>query len=110
MPGMKHCLPSFGACKVFCVFGLKGRNELSGSVPSQLGQLSSLGQLYLFDTELTGRIPSELDQMLALQYLYLDDNALTGTLSTEVGRLQGILRIYAYMNNQLSGSLPSQLG
>ena len=77
----------------------------SGRLPTELGQLTALKQLNLYNNELTGecnqtclnaignrvyhsvthlfawfsgRIPTELGQLAALAHLQLDDNKLTG--------------------------------
>ena len=39
-------------------------NELTGAIPSELGNLTSLTRLDLFDNELTGVIPPELRRHL----------------------------------------------
>ena len=51
------------------------RNELSGSIPVELAQLSSLKYLVLDDNKLSGSIPVELAQLSNLEYLSLGDNA-----------------------------------
>ena len=50
---------------------------LSGTIPSELGQLSSLTSLHLDANALTGSLPSELGQLTSLQALDLSHNALT---------------------------------
>lgn len=44
-----------------------GHNLVSGSVPSQLGELGSLKILDLTHNQLTGAVPSELGKLSALQ-------------------------------------------
>ena len=46
-------------------------NELSGSIPRALGNLSNLTRLSLSHNDLTGSIPSELGSLSNLNYLYL---------------------------------------
>lgn len=52
-------------------------NRFSGSVPTWLGAMPSLQNVYLFDNELTGAIPRELS---SAQFIAFDvsDNQLTG--------------------------------
>ena len=44
-------------------------NDLTGTIPSELGSLSSLEVLYLYDNDLTGTIPSELGSLSALELM-----------------------------------------
>jgi len=84
-------------------------NQLTGSIPSELGKLSNLRYLYLYDNQLTGSIPSELGNLSNLTYLDLSDNQLTGSIPTELGNLSN-LGWLELNNNELTGSIPSELG
>ncbi len=84
-------------------------NQLTGSIPSELGSLASLQYLYLQDNELTGSIPSELGSLTSLQWLYLHNNQLTGSIPTQLGSLASLQQLFL-RNNQLTGSIPTQLG
>jgi len=53
-------------------------NQLTGEIPSELGNLSNLYRLYLSGNQLTGEIPLEL-MNLNLSKLNLDNNYLTAT-------------------------------
>ena len=52
-------------------------NELTGSIPPELGDLANLTELGLADNELTGSIPPELGDLANLTELELDNNELT---------------------------------
>ena len=60
-------------------------NQLTGTIPSELGNLAGLEGLYLGRNRLTGSIPAELGN-LALDTLDLSYNQLTGVLPSETGR------------------------
>ena len=85
------------------------RNQLTGTIPSELGGLSNLIVLWLLDNQLTGTIPSELGNLSNLINLWLWDNQLTGTIPAELGDLAS-LRELMLRDNQLSGTIPSELG
>ena len=52
------------------------QNGLSGTIPAELGNLTSLQALYLWGNGLSGTIPAELESLTNLQRLYLYDNSI----------------------------------
>ena len=84
-------------------------NRLSGTIPSELGQLSKFEFLFLCDNRLTGTIPSELGQLSNLRSLTLGRNRLSGTIPSELGQLSKLVNLYLY-NNRLTGTIPKELG
>ena len=62
-------------------------NNLTGVIPSGLGQLISLERLDLQGNHLTGSIPGELSNLTSLQRVDLDYNQLTGALPSWLGNL-----------------------
>lgn len=84
-------------------------NHLSGIIPPQLGDLTSLRDLRLNSNDLSGSIPSELGSMAALTVLYLSGNQLTGSIPPELGDLSSVTAL-SLGSNQLTGSIPPELG
>ena len=84
-------------------------NQLTGSIPAELGNLSSLRGLYLSNNHLTGSIPAELGNLSSLVVLSLSSNQLTGSIPAELGNLSRLRQLYL-SNNQLTGSIPAELG
>jgi Leucine-rich repeat (LRR) protein len=84
-------------------------NQLTSSIPTELGNLSKLESLNLSDNQLTGSIPTELVNLTKLTYLDLSDNQFTGSIPTELGNLNNLERL-DLSNNQLTGSIPTELG
>ncbi|NQU67207.1 MAG: leucine-rich repeat domain-containing protein, partial [Candidatus Marinimicrobia bacterium] len=84
-------------------------NELTGSIPPELGNLTNLERLWLSDNQLTGSIPSELGNLTNLQMLWLYDNQLTGSIPSELGDLTNLTYL-ELSYNQLTGSIPAELG
>jgi len=84
-------------------------NNLSGTIPASLGNLSQLQRLSFFLNQLTGNIPAALGNLLNLQSLNLDFNQLTGSIPPGLGNLSQ-LHYLSLSHNQLSGSIPASLG
>ena len=82
-------------------------NNLTGSIPAELGNLPGLNDLRLNSNELTGSIPAELGNLTALSILNLFDNSLTGAIPAELGSLAA-LRILWLLENSLTGSIPAE--
>lgn len=84
-------------------------NPLTGVIPSELGQLSTLSAIRLEDCQLTGHIPSQLGLMTALESLHFEFNILSGPIPSEMG-LQTSLDFIAMHSNKLTGSIPVEIG
>ena len=82
-----------------------GDNNLSGSIPAELGGLANLTSLGLTNNQLTGTIPAELGDLANLVELHLWGNQLTGTIPAELGDLAN-LTILDLNGNQLTGTVP----
>ncbi len=80
-------------------------NNLSGSLPSALGNLTALQTLDLASGELTGGIPN-WSSLVNLRALDLSGNLLTGTIPSFLGNLTTLTVEIDLHNNQLSGGLP----
>jgi hypothetical protein len=84
-------------------------NQLSGTLPPELGNLSRLRVMNLAANQLHEGIPPELGRLSRLQYLSLAANPLAGPIPPELGRLSQL----EYLNlagDQLSGNIPPELG
>ena len=84
-------------------------NELSGSIPPQLGTLSNLTSLLLDDNRLSGSIPPELGSLSKLTALNLAINRLTGSIPAELGNLTNLTYIFIASHNRLEGCVPKGL-
>jgi len=83
-------------------------NQLSGSIPPELNNLMNLQSLSLNSNQLSGSIPPELGNLTNLWYLWLNNNQLSGSIPPELGNLTNLLGL-GLDSNQLSGSIPQQL-
>jgi len=86
-------------------------NQLSGEIPSEIGQLDGLGLevLDLSRNQLSGPVPSQLGQFINIRELYLSSNQLSGPIPSQLGQLFSLV-VLDLSSNQLSGPIPSQLG
>ena len=84
-------------------------NQLRGSIPPEIGNLSNLTYLFLYSNQLTGSIPPEIGNLSNLQLLYLFNNQLTGSIPPEIGNLSNLIYLYL-ADNQLTGSIPPEIG
>ncbi len=83
-------------------------NNLTGTLPAQLGDLTHLRRLVLDNNELTGRIPPELDNLGELTMLDLSWNALEGSIPSELGMLTSLDTLDLF-SNDLTGTIPPTL-
>ena len=84
-------------------------NQLTGRIPQELGNLANLNSLLLCNNQLTGSIPPELGNLTNLVSLGLSDIQLTGSIPRELGNLTNLTGL-ALVGNQLTGSIPPELG
>ena len=85
-------------------------NNLSGSIPGELGQLEGLAALdFGQNWHLTGRIPPQIGNLANLQLLHLQFTDVTGPIPPELGSLAELTDLY-FWRNRLSGSIPPELG
>ena len=83
-------------------------NRLRGSIPSELGDLTYLGELYLHSNNLGGTIPPELGNLTKLTVLRLYNNGLSGSIPPEFGNLVNLVSL-ELESNKLSGTIPPEL-
>ncbi|KAL5839250.1 hypothetical protein ACOSQ3_011958 [Xanthoceras sorbifolium] len=87
--------------KSISVFG----NRLSGSIPSHLGNITSLTYLDLEANQFSGTVPAELGKLVNLETLRLSSNSLTGSLPMELAELKN-LTDFRINDNNFNGSIP----
>ncbi|MEQ8473539.1 MAG: FG-GAP-like repeat-containing protein [Marinoscillum sp.] len=80
-------------------------NQLE-TIPAEIGGFPGLLQLDLSLNNISGDLPTELGQNTSLQYLLLYRNSFTGNIPTEWGSLSE-LRVIDLSDNQLSGDVPA---
>ena len=86
------------------------KNRFSGTLPTQLGQLSLLNDEENFNSnELSGTLPSQLGMQTSLAGVFsVYSNRMSGFIPTELGKLT-LSSVVLLDTNQLSGSIPIEL-
>ena len=84
-------------------------NQLTGAIPPELGQLTNLSGLNLSGNPLTGAIPPELGRLTTLSNLNLSGNPLTGEIPPELGQLTNLETLVIWFT-ELTGEIPPELG
>lgn len=84
-------------------------NNLTGNIPPGWGNATDMYSIYLYSNELSGPIPPELGNLTKLHDLFLGGNHLTGNIPAELGKLTQLVRL-TIGGNQLSGNIPPALG
>ncbi|XP_044461735.1 leucine-rich repeat receptor protein kinase HPCA1-like isoform X2 [Mangifera indica] len=87
---------------------------LSGPIPDSIGHLSKLVYLSLNSNSFIGPIPRTIGNLAELYWLDLADNKLTGTIPVSSGKSPGLdmlvhTKHFHLGKNQLSGTIPEQL-
>eukprot|EP00594_Rhizosolenia_setigera_P013953 CAMPEP_0178960644 /NCGR_PEP_ID=MMETSP0789-20121207/13089_1 /TAXON_ID=3005 /ORGANISM="Rhizosolenia setigera, Strain CCMP 1694" /LENGTH=272 /DNA_ID=CAMNT_0020644037 /DNA_START=40 /DNA_END=858 /DNA_ORIENTATION=+ len=83
---------------------------IDGSLPSELGLLTELTQLYLaYHSDLVNTIPSELGLLTNLKNLHLEELSITGSIPVELDNLGALTRLDLNTNNGLTGTVPTTL-
>lgn len=81
-------------------------NSLTGSLPSDIGNMGMLKFLNLAKNSLSGQIPNEVSKLSELEYLDLSTNDFKGRIPD---KLPSSLKGFNVSYNDLSGSIPENL-
>ena len=82
---------------------------MSGEIPAELGNLSNLTRLYLFQNKLSGRYRRSWAASPTLNSWTISYNELSGEIPAELGSLSNLEYLALYLN-ELSGEIPAELG
>ncbi|VAH39906.1 hypothetical protein VPH35_025406 [Triticum aestivum] len=83
-------------------------NQLSMSLPLEIGSLINLGSLNISHNNITGIIPSTLGNCVQLESLHLEGNLLQGSIPQSLSSLKAI-QVLDFSHNNLSGTIPEFL-
>ncbi|XP_062201766.1 receptor kinase-like protein Xa21 [Phragmites australis] len=80
-------------------------NQLTHSIPYEIGNLINLGSLNISNNNISGQIPPTLGSCVLLQALRLEGNFLEGQIPPSLAELKGIKEM-DFSQNSLSGEIP----
>ncbi|CAB9523948.1 LRR receptor-like serine threonine-protein kinase At4g08850-like [Seminavis robusta] len=84
------------------------QEELSRTIPTEIGLLTRLANLEFTVTGLSGTVPTEIGQLQSLQNLQFAMTQLLGSIPSEVGQL-GNLSALRFLRTNLTGSMPAEV-
>ncbi|CAB9499272.1 LRR receptor-like serine threonine-protein kinase [Seminavis robusta] len=92
------------------------RGMLTGSIPSELGNLRNATNLFLSRHRLLGTMPSEMGQMTKLEKIWLFQNGVMGTatyglygpIPSELGQLTALTSLLLF-ENSLTATIPPEV-
>ncbi|ORY41279.1 RNI-like protein [Rhizoclosmatium globosum] len=84
-------------------------NELTGSIPEEIGELVNLERLDLSHNQLTGVIPPSIAKCSKLTHIYLCGNRLEGDIPAAIGELSRV-KIIDLSRNVLGGTIAKEVG
>ncbi|KAM3333342.1 hypothetical protein ACQJBY_028433 [Aegilops geniculata] len=83
-------------------------NQLSGSLPDEIGYLQKLNRLQIDQNQISGPIPKSFGNLTSMKHFHMNNNSLSGRIPPELFRLPVLLHLLVDTNN-LSGPLPPEL-
>ncbi|MEM9992343.1 MAG: leucine-rich repeat domain-containing protein, partial [Bacteroidota bacterium] len=86
---------------------LLSNRGLTGEMPAELSDITTLVELDLSNNNLTGILPVKIGSLTNLQDMNVSQNQVTGEIPDDLGRLP--LTHLKLNNNQLQGCIPSSL-
>jgi Leucine-rich repeat (LRR) protein len=98
-----------GACSHLTGLALQWNTQLSQTLPTELGLLTSMQHLWIFGTMVSGVIPTELGLLRELKGLFLQENKLQRTIPTELLTNMKLEEL-RLESNQLTGPIPDDVG
>ncbi|XP_070012335.1 probable LRR receptor-like serine/threonine-protein kinase At3g47570 [Nicotiana sylvestris] len=85
------------------------RNNLNGSLSQEIGNSTKMQVIDLEENMFTGEIPKEISNLVELEEFLIDSNNFSGSLAMEIFNISS-LRLVGLSFNNLSGTLPSNIG
>ncbi|TAE00005.1 MAG: T9SS C-terminal target domain-containing protein [Bacteroidetes bacterium] len=85
------------------------KNNLTGTLPAEIGNLTAIQRFYVDQNQITGTIPKEIGNLQNAVRIYLSENLFEGTIPVELAKLSKLERLRLF-SNKLTGTIPPELG
>jgi Leucine-rich repeat (LRR) protein len=82
-------------------------NKLSGIIPISIGNFKAATSINFSENKLTGTIPVQISNLKSLQVCNLGGNLLTGTIPSQLAEISNSLSFLYLFHNHLTGTIPS---
>ena len=108
---MRHMPTEVGNLRNLQFWRLQGSyetNQVSGTIPTEFGNLRKLSEFMMENNTLSGTLPSEIGNMINLEKFTVQDNKISGTLPENMGDIE-YLNHWDTFGNKLEGDLPSSI-
>ncbi|KAM0884222.1 hypothetical protein ACQ4PT_031128 [Festuca glaucescens] len=105
--GISGSLPDFSSDSKLVKL-LVSHTNLSGPIPSSLGNLKSLNMLGVAATDFTQELPSSIGELTSLNFLEATGAGIVGSMPSWVTRLSSLVRL-EFSSCGLSGHIPSSI-
>ena len=108
---MRHMPTEVGNLRSLQFWRLQGTyetNQVSGTIPTEFGNLRKLSEFMMENNTLSGTLPSEIANMEMLEKFTVQDNKISGTLPENMGDIE-FLNWWDTFGNKLEGDLPSSI-
>ncbi|XP_013587281.1 PREDICTED: probable leucine-rich repeat receptor-like serine/threonine-protein kinase At3g14840 isoform X2 [Brassica oleracea var. oleracea] len=80
-------------------------NRISGSIPKEIGNITTLISLILELNQISGKLPQELGNLPNIQRIFLSSNYLSGDIPSTFSRLTTLIDL-RISDNQFTGTIP----
>ncbi|KAF7075224.1 hypothetical protein CFC21_080013 [Triticum aestivum] len=88
---------------------IAGNNKLTGKLPLEISNISSLERIDLSNNLFTESLPESITLLKNLAFLDLSRNDMLGPIPTQIGMLRSLERLFL-QENKFSGSMPRSFG
>ncbi|MCC6817203.1 MAG: hypothetical protein IT267_12380 [Saprospiraceae bacterium] len=80
-------------------------NNLTGSIPNEIGNLGALKRLFLFTNAISGELPASIGNLIELEELNLEGNLIGGVIPNSIGNLSKLNNL-SLATNEFQSSIP----
>ncbi|GMP48847.1 hypothetical protein CsSME_00016057 [Camellia sinensis var. sinensis] len=83
-------------------------NQLTGSLPEEIGYLPNLDRIQIDENQISGPIPKSFANLNKTKHFHMNNNSISGQIPPELSSLPELVHLLLD-NNNLSGYLPPEL-